>query len=55
MASNLFSELLLNIHDQFNILPTTLQNRKEKLDCLLKKLLFNFKKINLIIHLKVGI
>jgi hypothetical protein len=45
IASNFFSELLLNINDQFNyILPTTLQNRKEKLDCLLKNLLFNLKK-----------
>nr|BDZ75635.1 Component of 2-MD heteromeric AAA-ATPase complex [Timmiella anomala] len=39
---NSFSQLLLNINDQFNyILPTTLQNRKKKLDFLLKNLFFN--------------
>lgn len=42
---NSFSELLLNINDQFNyILPTTLQNRKKKLDYLLKNVFFKLKK-----------
>nr|YP_009682215.1 Ycf2 [Fissidens nobilis]QDQ38638.1 Ycf2 [Fissidens nobilis] len=42
LISNLFSELLLNINDQFNyILLTTSQNRKKKLNYLLKNLLFN--------------
>jgi len=41
---NLFSELLLNINDQFNyILPTTLKNKKKKLDYLLKNLFFKLK------------
>nr|YP_009912479.1 hypothetical protein [Bartramia pomiformis]QLJ53761.1 hypothetical protein [Bartramia pomiformis] len=41
---NSFSELLLNINDQFNyILPTVLQNKKKKLEYLLKNLLFNLK------------
>jgi len=41
---NSFSELLLNINDQFNyILPTNLQNTNKKLEYLLKNLLFNLK------------
>lgn len=41
---NSVSELLLNINDQFNyILPTTLQNKKKKLEYLLKNLLFNLQ------------
>lgn len=41
---NLFSELLLNINDQFDyILPTTLENREKKLDYLLKNSFFNLK------------
>nr|UGN11277.1 hypothetical chloroplast RF21 [Pterobryopsis orientalis] len=41
---NLLSELLLNINDQFNyILPATLQNKKKRLESLLKNLLFNLK------------
>ncbi len=41
---NLFSELLLNINDQFNyILPTILQNKIKKLEYLLKILLFDLK------------
>lgn len=44
LISNLFSELLLNINDQFNyILPTILQNKRNKLDYFLKNLLFNSK------------
>ena len=41
---NLFSELLLNINDQFNyILPIILQNKIKKLEYLLKILLFDLK------------
>nr|YP_009109446.1 hypothetical protein SunCp021 [Sanionia uncinata]AIW52134.1 hypothetical protein SunCp021 [Sanionia uncinata] len=41
---NLLSELSLNINDQFNyILPTTLQNKKKRLEYLLKNLLFDLK------------
>nr|YP_010917727.1 Ycf2 protein [Encalypta ciliata]UVG41313.1 Ycf2 protein [Encalypta ciliata] len=41
---NLFSEILINIKDQFNyILPTTLENRKKILNYLLKILSFNLK------------
>lgn len=41
---NSFFELLSNINDQFDyILPTTLQNKKKKLDYLLKFLFFNLK------------
>nr|BDN79683.1 Component of 2-MD heteromeric AAA-ATPase complex [Ditrichum rhynchostegium] len=44
LVSNLFLELLLNINDQFNyILLTILQNKKKKVNYLLKNLIFTLK------------